>query len=189
MANFDEAQKITGRHEGGYANNPSDTGGETMLGISRKHHPKWAGWPVVDGVKRDNPRGFVPVLNAHSGLKQLARNYFKALFWDCYRLDEVANQSIANEVYDTGVNCGQATAAKFLQRAINVTNNRGKYAPDVVVDGKVGPATIRSLNAHKRPGDVFKALNALQGAYYIAIAERNETQEIFMASWLSRVNA
>lgn len=189
MADFKIAQKITGGHEGGYANTAGDSGGETIFGLSRNNHPAWGGWATVDKIKRENPTNYVAVLNASTGLKNLVEDYFKRVFWDCYRLDEVLNQSIANEVYDTGINCGQGVAAKFLQRAINVTNNRGQYAPDIIVDGKVGPGTIAALNAHKRPVDVFKAMNSLQGARYIALAEANPVQEKFMASWLSRVNA
>ena len=43
MANFDEAFALTMKSEGGYANNPNDTGGETYKGVSRKNHPKWNG--------------------------------------------------------------------------------------------------------------------------------------------------
>lgn len=37
--NFDEAFKIVIGHEGGYANDPKDPGGETKYGIAKKFHP------------------------------------------------------------------------------------------------------------------------------------------------------
>ena len=48
MAKFQIAEAITGRNEGGYANNSADTGGETYAGIARNYWPKWQGWKYID---------------------------------------------------------------------------------------------------------------------------------------------
>ena len=37
--------------EGGYVNDPSDSGGETYCGIARNSNPKWEGWKIVDAHK------------------------------------------------------------------------------------------------------------------------------------------
>jgi lysozyme family protein len=185
MANFATAHAITARFEGGYANSPIDSGGETMLGVSRNNFPHWPGWPIVDALKKQP--GFPTTANANTRLKELSAAFYKENFWDVFRLDEVHNQAIANEVFDTAVNMGTARAANFLQRAINVTNRRAQFAPDIQADGKIGPATIAALNAHKRPQLVLKVLNALQGEFYVRLAERKPDQEAFMESWLSRV--
>jgi lysozyme family protein len=185
MANFHEAHRITAHHEGGYAHNPKDTGGETLFGVARKHWPDWPGWPHLDRLK--TLPGFPGTANSSAQLKALAAQFYKQNFWDVFRLDQVHNQAIANEVFDTAVNMGVAVAAQFLQRAINVTNRGGSFAPEVAADGKVGPLTVAALNQHKRPQMVLKVLNALQGERYVRIAERNPSQEVFMESWLSRV--
>ena len=39
------------KEEGRYNNNPSDQGGETYCGISRKFQPGWIGWPRVDAAE------------------------------------------------------------------------------------------------------------------------------------------
>ena len=52
MAKFSEAEKITCKNEGGYANNPSDNGGETYAGIARKFWPNWSGWAKIDAIKK-----------------------------------------------------------------------------------------------------------------------------------------
>ena len=49
---FDNAFAHTQTNEGGYANNKADLGGETYAGISRKYHPKWSGWAIVDELKK-----------------------------------------------------------------------------------------------------------------------------------------
>ncbi len=40
---FDYALNLVLKHEGGYVTDPADPGGETIYGISRRHHPEaWA---------------------------------------------------------------------------------------------------------------------------------------------------
>jgi lysozyme family protein len=55
-------------------------------------------------------------------------------------------------------------------------------------DGQVGTSTLAALNSHKAPLLVLKALNILQGAHYITIAEGNKSHEVFVNSWFSRVS-
>jgi lysozyme family protein len=184
MADFKTAYKITMAHEGGYANNPADTGGETWKGIARKKHPDWPGWTIIDKAKNGN---FPANLHSVSGLQDMVESFYKVKFWDYLKLDQVNNQKIANELFDTSVNMGQGIAALFLQRSLNVSNRNGKEYADLQVDGSIGPVTINTLNSHPRQEQVLKVLNTLQGARYISICEANPSQEIFMTSWLSRV--
>lgn len=184
MADFKIAYKITMAHEGGYANNPNDSGGETWKGIARKKHPNWPGWTLVDRAKQgDFPTNLTSVPN----LQNLVESFYKIQFWDFLKLDQINNQRIANELFDTSVNMGQGVAGLFIQRALNVSNRNGKDYPDLQVDGNVGSVTVNAVNNHPRPDQLLKLLNTLQGAKYIGICEANPSQEIFMTSWLSRV--
>jgi len=86
-------------------------------------------------------------------------------------------------------------AGKYLQRSLNALNQRGTFYSDVPVDGDVGPVTIAALRTFLRlrgvPGTtvLLRALNALQGAFYIELAERREKDEDFVYGWLSnRIN-
>jgi len=171
---FEQALERTLGHEGGYANDPKDRGGETMWGITeavaRRH-----GWT---GAMKDLPFGL---------MKEV---YYKD-YWSVNRLDDVHafDPALALELFDTGVNCGVESAAKFLQRAINLVD-RG--APNVVaVDGKIGDQTIAAL---RRFGDgmtrrtLLLLLNCLQGNRYIEIMERNPSQEAFARNWFTRVS-
>jgi lysozyme family protein len=185
MADFDIADKIVRGHEGRYANNPKDRGGETYMGIARRRFPNWSGWAIVDGYR--NYSNFPKVLDADIILQKLVRAFFKENFWNELSLDQVNDQPIAIELYDTGVNMGTGAAAIFLQRVLNVTNKDGQEYPDMTVDARIGPTTIKALNGHKRPGQVLKLLNCLQGARYIDIAEHDHSQEIFMNSWSERI--
>ncbi|PCS22606.1 hypothetical protein BTN49_1832 [Candidatus Enterovibrio escicola] len=65
------------------------------------------------------------------------------------RFDDIhaVSSVLCEEVIDTGINMGQSTAAKFLQRWLNVYNNQQTLYPDLVVDGHIGIATVSSLKA------------------------------------------
>ena len=186
MSNFREAYQLTMRIEGGYANDPNDRGGETYKGVARNMHPSWSGWTLIDSAKK-RP-GFPQSLKVDTELEKHVLAFYKDQFWNKINLDKVNSQQIANELFDTGVNCGAGVAAVFLQRALNVTNRRGRDYPDLELDGIIGTKTIEALNNHKRQSEVLKVLNILQGGKYIGIAESNPSQELFMSSWLSRVS-
>lgn len=149
--------------EGGYVNDPDDAGGETKYGIS----------------KRSYPDTDIKALT----LEQAGDIYLRD-FWNPLRLSEIANQTIAEEVFDTAVNCGVGTAGRILQEAVNLTNYP---AQDIVVDCHPGPATLAAVNGHKSPRALYKALNGLQFVHYMEIVKNNPKQEKFIRSWLSRV--
>lgn len=186
MGDFNTAYKLTAIVEGGYANNATDRGGETYKGISRRNWPGWAGWVIIDEAKI-NPK-FPACLRDISALENLVQLFYKNNFWNTLRLDEIENQAVCNEMFDTGVNCSTSFATTTMQRSLNVLNNAGKIYSNVLRDGKMGPETVSCINSHKNIPLLLKAYNCLQGAHYIAIAENDESQEIFMRSWLSRVS-
>lgn len=100
------------------------------------------------------------------------------------------SNAVAVEVIDTGVNMGQATAAKLLQRCLNVFNHNGKDYPDLTVDGNCGPGTAAALAAFMKArgadGEkvLLRALNSLQGSYYIGLTEQKPDDEDFIYGWI-----
>lgn len=192
-ADFLQAYGLTMGNEGGYANNPADTGGETYKGVSRKYWPSWSGWSIIDAIKHQTTAtgqtlaAFVnQQAGANTALQTAIQQFYKTNFWDVNSLDSVSNQLIKNEMFDTGVNMGTGTAAKFLQQALNLCNkNQASYA-DIAEDGKIGPGTLGTLNTKASPTAILNTLNMLQGEHYLEIMRANKTQEIFWPSWLSR---
>ncbi|HAV5443271.1 hypothetical protein N3K59_04275 [Acinetobacter baumannii] len=165
------------KREGGYVNNPNDRGGATNYGITEAV-ARVNGWK---GPMRDLPL-------------DLAKQIYKQQYWINPRFDQVNALSplIAEELLDTGVNCGVAFAKPLLQRALNLLNNQGKGGwPDLAVDGIYGSATLGALKIFlaKRSKDgekvMLKVLNIMQGQRYIEICERNPTQEQFFYGWIS----
>lgn len=175
MANFKEAFAASGKHEGGYVNHPSDPGGETYAGVTRRDHPNWKGWQYIVAGKITNK----------VELDKLVEELFKKEYWDTFNGDLINATPIAKELYDTGLNMGVGIAETFLQRALNVTNKNQTLYANLKVDGDVGPKTIAVLNAHPDPKLVFKILNLLQGARYVALCEANEKLEDFTTGWIN----
>jgi lysozyme family protein len=102
---------------------------------------------------------------------------------------------VADELFDTGVNQGTVAAGQYLQRSLNALNQRASLYADIPADGDVGPMTIAALRAFvSRRGAqgttvLLRALNALQGSFYIALTERRSKDEDFVYGWLlNRVN-
>lgn len=187
MASFDEAYGITMGHEGGYSNLKVDRGGETFMGISRRYFPSWAGWRLVDKDK-DNPE----VLIRNEELKALVLDFYKAEFWDRFVGDEIEDQSIANELFDTAVNMGVHKAVKILQYSLNKLNRNQTVFPNMVEDGLYGPTTAKALDFISRSFRdaevLYKIMNVEQGHFYNEIMTKSENQEVFARGWYGRVN-
>jgi Putative secretion activating protein len=187
MADFDIAYKATLNNEGGYANNPKDTGGETYKGISRKWHPTWKGWPIIDGIKKkvgNTAKAINTEASKDSGLQILVKAFFKDNFWDAMNLTQINDQRVSNELFDTGVNMSIDQAGIFFQRVLNAVSTI-KLKPD----GVIGSNTIKAFNPLSNSDKylVWKFINCLQGSRYISIYENDPSQKIFIRSWGSRV--
>jgi lysozyme family protein len=162
--------------EGGYVNDPRDAGGETNWGITVAV-ARANGWT---GPMKDLPR-------------DRAAAIYRKLYVEQPRFDMLASvsEAIAAELVDTGVNMGPKVAATFLQRALNAFNDRGRVYPDIVVDGDAGVATRNALRDYlERRGPkaekvMLAALNALQGARYIELAENRSANEAFAYGWIA----
>ena len=162
--------------EGGFVDHPADRGGATR-------------WGITEAVARR--QGYA------GGMRELpqaeAARIYRDLYWTAPRFDRIAELApkLAAELFDTGINMGTGTAVGFLQRALNVLNRQGRDYPDIAVDRCVGPATISALTAflHVRgecgEGVLLKAVEALQGAHYVRLAETRPSQEAFLYGWLA----
>lgn len=188
MAKFMEAYGITLIHEGNYSNDSIDVGGETFKGISRKYYPSWSGWEIIGGAKK--LASFPACIINDRKLNTLVKSFYKANYWDRFWGDEISNQEIANELFDTAVNMGVSRAVKFLQAGLNLLNRNQQNYPDITEDGKFGKNTLRTLKVYllyDNAGYLLKIMNVLQGAHYINYMKKSPTQEKFARGWLKRV--
>ncbi|RYD24966.1 MAG: hypothetical protein EOP89_10215 [Lysobacteraceae bacterium] len=164
------------RREGGFSDHPADAGGETRYGITAA---------VARANGYAGPMRSLPLATA--------RQIYRDAYWERPRLDAVANLTpgVAAILFDTGVNMGATVAVSFLQRALNALNRGARDYSDVQPDGVIGPATIAALTAFlARRGTggaavLTKAIEALRGERYVALAEARPANEAFLYGWLS----
>lgn len=196
---FDRAYALTAGHEGGYANNPADKGGETAFGISRRYNPAWHGWAIVDRIKEElrNERGEIVVsvlnrrLSANKAFMDAVKTLSRRHYWQPAGCDEMHDEELATEVYDAAFNCGVKNAIRFLQQALNELrfnwNNKERY-DYLSVDGIFGNRTLSALN--QMAGLSKSVIGAFRGERYIFHKKqiaKDASQARFMASWASRI--
>ena len=105
--NFDKAVKFTLLAEGIISDDPKDTGGLTVFGISSKWFPD-----VCKQLHKLVLEGKIEVA------RDLAIAFYKEKFWDksgCEVLTANGYEQLAICLFDTAVNCGVAKAKSFMK--------------------------------------------------------------------------
>ncbi len=165
--------------EGGYSNHPDDAGGETMWGITSAVAHEFGYIGPMKTLPRDT-----------------AAQIYLQLYWTKPQLDKInaVAPTIAEKLFDIGVNAGLKTGMRFLQRALNVLNRQAQDYADIAVDGVFGGGTMKALNtflgARGASGQqaLVSMINAQLSVYYIELAERSPKNETFQYGWqLNRV--
>ena len=192
VADFDIAWGETEINEGGYVNDPVDKGGETYRGVTRRFHPNWPGWLLIQKYQKEYPKSFAQKLDNDPKLYEMVKEVYRKNYWAPIWGDKISNQHIANKVFDTGVNQGVARSLRYLQEGLNLLNRKEKDFDDLKVDGKMGQRTLRALSLFLRsesgsPDYLLKMMALMQGCFYLDILRRDPTQERFARGWLNRV--
>lgn len=161
--------------EGRYSNNPSDTGGPTM-------------WGITEAVARRH--GY------QGDMRDLPRDRAVAIYRQEFAIDPgfaaVAeiDGNVGFELFDTGVNMGPGRPALWFQEWLNAFNDQARLYPDIAEDGKIGPATLATFRRYlvARGADASRvmvaALNCDQGERYKDLARARAANEDFVFGWL-----
>lgn len=170
---------------------PRDPGGETWSGISRKNHPRWDGWSLIDQAKADGVS--VTRHRNFERIKALTEKFYEDTFWlplDCDNLPD----GLAYELFEQAVNLGISRTTYYLQLTLNclnkpLQNGAKEFGSDLVVDKAYGPATRNRLLAIVEKGRaqaVQNGINGLQAAWYINLGTKNISRRVFTNGWLSK---
>lgn len=167
--------ELIGR-EGGYSDHPSDRGGPTRWGITQQV-----------------ARAFGYMGNMNVLPRSTAVEIYRKRYWDQPGFGAVSAvlPAVAIELFDIGVNMGQAVACKFLQRSLNLLNRGGAGWPDIAVDGQIGAMTIDALRRYSSQRGalaspvLIKCLNGLKFARYVDITEARAANEDFFFGWVA----
>jgi len=159
-------------NEGGYIVHTvkGDIGGMTYAGISRKYHPSWSGWSIIDDYLSN--KNYCQIET--SELTDLVKDFYNKNYWYPLKCFYIDNQKIANSLFDFAVNTGIRTASKLIQIVVQVTP-----------DGFVGPKTINAINTIDY--QTFSSRFFISKvARYTNICNNNKSQSKFLLGWINR---
>lgn len=159
---FSEILKLVLKEEGGYVNDPADSGGATNRGVTQDNYNRYR-----DRVNQD--RRHVRYLTLQE-TEAIYDTYWK----DCKADQMPAGINIMH--FDFAVNAGPRQAALTLQRCVGVLD-----------DGVIGPKTLAAV-AEKNGESLIKAYAESRRGFYRNLAERRPKDRKFLNGWLLRTN-
>ena len=166
MAKVEKLAPFILKWEGGFSNDPDDSGGATMKGITLntfKAYRKEKGLPVptVNDLKSISDKEWTAIL--------------KSKYWDPFKADEIKSQAIANLIVGWGWGSGVVTAIKQVQKLLGLTQ-----------DGVVGNVTLSVIN-NSAPEQLFNKIWLARKDFFIDICINKPTQIKFLKGWTNRL--
>lgn len=151
----------------GFANDPQDKGGATMIGVTIGTFRTYC---------RYKGRGTASVQDLKNITYKEWRDVVHTLYWSKWKADLIEDQAVANMLVDWIWASGQGIGIKRVQKILGVT-----------ADGIVGPKTLAAVNA-ANPAELVKKVYDARVAHFNAIVRNNPSQKKWLKGWLNRVN-
>ena len=169
---FLKAFELTLGKEGGYSDDPQDRG-------------NWTSGQIGVGELKGTKFGISAASHSSEDIKALtilrAQEIYYNDFWFPLWLDDVLSAAVAAEIFDTAVNAGKTKAIQIAQQALNY------LGAELAVDGKIGPETVKALNAYADERALLKTLNGLQFMHYFSIVTQFPEKQKYARGWLKRI--
>lgn len=200
MSDFENAVNYVLENEGGLSIDPTDHGGVTNFGISKKFIESLNDEEMLPIIDKNliNDRIIVPfnrdvrkctILDFGLYIKELnpfhARIIYKKYFWlPIY--EKIEDQHIADYIFDMHVQHGASKAAELVQRAINAScfNHAS-----LKLDGKLGHKTLAYINLFDLKVNLeafMSCLICVRESLFRCIVAHDKTQEDKLEGWLKR---
>ena len=128
------------RHEGGYADHPSDPGGATNMGITHKTLARW---------RKVSPWWKLPKEAVKALGRSEAARIYRASYWDVIKAGSLP-PGLDLAVFDFAVNSGPARAIRTLQAEVSAK-----------ADGQIGPLTLEAVRVRVARDGAATLINAL----------------------------
>lgn len=144
--------------EGGTNNDPVDRGGLTNFGISQKQYPD---------------------LDIKSLTIKDAKDIYYSDYWMKSKC-QMMSADLATVVFDSAVNCGQPSAAIWIQNACNSLGSTLK------TDGIIGSHTALEIIKH-RPHKLLALVISSRLRRYTWLIQEYPEQKKFIIGWMNRV--
>ena len=138
--NLTEGLEIILEHEGLYSDDPKDSGGATMRGVTQKVYESYVDRPVSkDEMKTLSVADVTPI--------------YEKEYWARVKGDDLP-AGLDIQVMDMSINSGVSRAAKLLQKVVGVKQ-----------DGGIGPQTLAAVSKMD-PVDIIENYAAQRAAFY-----------------------
>ncbi len=155
---FDRTVRKIERFE--LSDHPNDYGKQTYAGISRRYHPGWPGWQLID-AKQPVPEPLV------------AEFYFNE-YWAPIEGDRLLHQDIAEILFDWAV---QRSPQKAVALALAIL----RLPPTLSM-----LAVVRELNTPASPRLFVCEYTLRRVSHRLDILRRDQSQMAFIKGWLAR---
>lgn len=144
MDRFSKFIPIILRNEGGYVNNPNDSGGETKYGISKRSYPN------------------VDIKNL---TVEKASEIYKEVYYDACKCDLINSELLSLQMFDWAVTSGVSRAIKALQKIVGTTQDGviGEHTLAEVNKADFSSQYIQAREAFYKSIGVGKNLEFLKG--------------------------
>lgn len=164
MADYTQLVPIIKKWEGGFVNDPDDSGGATNKGVTLSTFRSFYGSnKTVDDLKKLTDQQWLYI--------------FLTGYWNKCMASQINNQSIANIIVDWAWGSGPATAIKKVQALVGTD-----------VDGIAGPKTIAAINK-KDPKRLFNAIKSARIEFVENLVKLRPKDAKFLKGWESRINS
>lgn len=147
--------------EGTYSDDPDDSGGRTIFGISEASFPNQflVCYNLYQTQGKEKSLAYAQQF--------YAANFYKPIY------DQIHDERVAFKVYDLGINEGCVTAIKLLQEAIGCDS-----------DGIFGQNTLSMVNSK----DCYQDYLNEAEKHYRDIVGKNPKDKKFLNGWLNRLH-
>ncbi len=155
--------------EGGFVNDPLDSGGATNEGVTL------GTWKQVGYDK--NGDGVIDAIDIKLLNVEDATMVMKKFYWDKWHADDIKTQGIAEILVDFVWGSG-AWGIKVPQRVLGIAQ-----------DGNVGPMTLAAINNYASQQLLFNKIKQARLDFIDAIIKNNPSQARFEKGWKARINS
>jgi len=173
-SSFQKALEKVFQWEGVKTDDASDSGGLTMFGVSLAF--------LRQGKIDLNNDGIVDRKDVMMVDKEEAERIYKAFFWDKLQCDKISNFLIQRQLFDIGVNMGNSTSVKLLQRCLN------SLGENLKVDGLIGSKTLSVIKT--KDCTILNNLMVEERIKkYNSIVEKYPKNSKFLRGWVNRAKS
>ncbi len=157
-------------NEGGYTNNPADSGGATKYGVTQHDITGLPGFPV----------------DVKNLTEAQATEYYECYYWAKFggaghfaqvNFPMIEAQLVMDKVFDMAVLFGVDEAVILIEGVLQL-----------VEDGLFGPHALAAVNKAD-PLSLVQAFKAALAAHALGIANAQPHDRVFLVGWLRRINS